>query len=102
MASRLELHEELCELLGTRNVYFQPPESQKLQYDCIVYKLNDISNDFANNKTYYYKKRYEVILITRNADNLMVDAIIKHFPYCIFNRSFITDNLYHHIFYLYY
>ena len=102
MASRLELHNELKTLLGSENVYFQPPESFKMQYDCIVYKLNDISNDFANNKTYFYHKRYEVTLITKKADNDKVDAIIQHFPYCIFNRSFVNDNLYHHIFYIYY
>lgn len=102
MASRLELHSELCDVLGSENVYFQPPESLKIQYDCIVYKLNDISNDFANNKTYYYHKRYEVMLISKNPDTDIVDAIIQHFPYCVYNRMFISDNLYHHIFYIYY
>lgn len=102
MASRLELHSELCEVLGSENVYFQPPESLKMKYDAIVYKLNDISNDYANNNTYYYHKRYEVMLITKIADNETVDDIIKHFHYCVYNRMFISDNLYHHIFYIYY
>ena len=102
MASRLELHSELIDILGSNNVYFQPPESFKMKYDCIVYKLNDISNDFANNNTYFYHKRYEVMLITKKADNDIVDDIIKHFHYCVYNRMFINDNLYHHIFYIYY
>lgn len=102
MASRLELHNELKTILGSENVYFQPPESFKMLYDCIVYKLDDISNEFANNNTYFYHKRYEVTLITKQADNDKVDAIIKHFPYCVFNRSFVNDNLYHHIYYIYY
>lgn len=102
MASRLELHEELCTLLGTENVYFQPPESEKIKYDAIVYRLDDISSRQANNKNYMNHKRYELSLITRKADNDMVNDILHHFQYCIFNRSFITDNLYHHVFYIYY
>ena len=38
MASRHELHDELKELLGTNRCYFQPPESIKLEYPCIIYK----------------------------------------------------------------
>jgi hypothetical protein len=40
MASRLELHEELCAVLGSRNVYFMTPESVKMNYDAIRYALN--------------------------------------------------------------
>ena len=102
MASRLELHEELCGLLGTRNVYFQPPESKKMVYDCIVYFISDIASRFANNKHYTDKKRYELKLITRNPDNDLVDSILDHFMYVQFDRQFVTDNLYHYVFVLYY
>lgn len=37
MANRLNLHEEFATLLGSNNVYFQPPESVKLNYPCIKY-----------------------------------------------------------------
>ena len=37
MDRRLQLHEELCSVLGSRNVYFQPPETIKLTYPCIIY-----------------------------------------------------------------
>ena len=39
---RLELHEILCTILGSRNVYFQPPESIKMNYPAIVYGLDDM------------------------------------------------------------
>ena len=32
MDRRLKLHEELCDILGSRNVYFQPPETVKMKY----------------------------------------------------------------------
>lgn len=102
MASRLELHEELKTLLGTDNVYFQPPESEKIGYDAIVYNLTDITSRHANNRNYTNSKRYEVILITKKADNDLVDAILNHFPYAIYNRSYTVDYLYHHSFYIYY
>lgn len=102
MASRLELHEELCTLLGTRNVYFQPPESKKIEYDCFVYFLNDIESEYANNKHYTDKKRYEIKLITRDPDNVLVDELLLNFKYIQFERSFAKDNLYHFVFYLYY
>jgi len=32
---RIQLHEILCDVLGTRNVYFQPPESVDMNYPAI-------------------------------------------------------------------
>lgn len=37
MASRLDLQTFLEELLESKNVYFQPPESVKMKYPAIVY-----------------------------------------------------------------
>ena len=42
MKTRYELHEFLCEILGSRNVYFQPPESVKMKYPAIVYERTEI------------------------------------------------------------
>ena len=55
MASRLELHEELCEVLGSRNAYFQTPENVKMEYKptgAIRYKLGGKNLKRANNKIY--------------------------------------------------
>ena len=41
MKTRYELHEFLCEILGSRNVYFQPPESVKMKYPAIVYERTE-------------------------------------------------------------
>ena len=37
MANRLDLQALLEDLLGSRNVYYQPPESVKMNYPAIVY-----------------------------------------------------------------
>ena len=53
---RLELHELLCGLLGSRHVYFQPPESVKMRYPAIVYNLDYIENKHADDGVYLSKK----------------------------------------------
>ena len=102
MDRRLNLQTELEELLGSKHVYFQPPESEKIEYDAIIYNLTDITSRHANNKNYTNNKRYEVKLITRKADNDKINSILDHFPYAIYNRFYVADNLYHHDFYIYY
>lgn len=42
MGTRLELQNKLEELLGSRHVYFQPPESVKMEYPAIKYSMTGI------------------------------------------------------------
>ena len=69
MSSRLDLHEELCKILGSRNVYYNPPESAKMKYPAIVYSLNDYGNVIANNEVYIQFPGYSVTLIDKNPDS---------------------------------
>lgn len=101
MASRLELHEVLCKILGSRNVYFQPPASVKMQYPAIVYERSDIENVFANNNPYLQSLVYEVTVIDKNPDSEIVTEISK-LPMCRFDRHFAVDNLNHDVFTLYF
>lgn len=100
MANRLELHEIFCDILGSRCVYFQPPESVKMQYPAIVYSRQDIEKDFANNSTYIQSPSYKVVLIDKNPDSVYIDKILK-LPYCRFDRHYTSDNLNHDVFTLY-
>lgn len=102
MASRLELHEKFCNILGNRNVYFNPPESVKMNYPCIRYKLGDIDLAKANNANYLIAKQYEVTVIDYDPDTTIYDEIIRHFPKCRFDRMYVASNLYHYVFTLYY
>lgn len=102
MAKRLTLHEELCELLGSRNVYFQPPESVKMQYDAIRYELGGKDLKRANNGIYMNTNQYDCVFITRNPDTTIPDAILSHFEMCSFGRPYTADNLNHYPFTLYY
>lgn len=102
MASRLDLHEELCTILGSRNVYFQPPEKQLMRYPCIRYSLAGIDQKFADDKTYNRTNRYEITVLETQSDSVIHEAIMDHFEMCSFDRSYVADNLYHKVLILYY
>lgn len=102
MASRLELHEELCTILGSRNVYFQAPSSVKMQYDAIRYELSDKDIKRANDKIYQKTNQYSGVVITRDPDTTIPDEILSHFEMCSFGRPYTSDNLNHYPFTLYY
>lgn len=101
MASRLKLQTMLEELLGSRNVYFRPPESIKMKYPAIRYSLSDIQNTHANNLSYKRDNAYEIILIDEDPDSVLADKILQ-LPKCRFTRAYVADNLNHFIFTLYY
>lgn len=101
MASRLELHEIFCEILGTRNVYFQPPENKKLEIPCIVYSLSSLKISKANNETYLTDSKYTVNYISRDCDNDIRTLFLK-LPYTSFNRRYVKDNLYYDVYDIYY
>lgn len=103
MASRLQLDQELKEFMGeTGHVYFQPPPSYQLKYDCIIYELSNGKTDFASNMPYNFTKRYSLTLITRDPDTPLVRQLAMRFPTIVFDRPYTKDNLYHYVFSLYY
>lgn len=102
MGSRLKLHEELCEVLGSRNVYFHAPESLKMQYDAIRYSLSDKDLKRANDGVYLSTNQYEGIVITYDPDSDLPDRLIKHFQMFNFGKPYVADNLCHFPFTLYY
>lgn len=101
MSSRLDLHEDLCGILGSKNVYFQPPPSVRMQYPAIVYSLDSFKFDHANNSKYRRFKRYKLTYIDADPDNEMVEKLLTELPFCSFDRHFKSDNLNHYIFTIY-
>ena len=101
MASRLGLQSKLEELLGSRNVYYQPPENLKMNYPAIVYSKTIPDIKRANDKIYLQKNCYEIIVISKSPDNPVIDKLIG-LPYCSYDRNYISDNLHHDVFTLYY
>lgn len=101
MSRRLELQSLLEEILGSRNVYYQPPASIKMKYPAIVYSRYDIENFHADNTVYAQKVAYLVIVIDKNPDSEYVNKI-SMLPLCSYDRHYVSDNLNHDAFTLYF
>lgn len=102
MANRLDLQAAFEEILGSRNVYFQPPESVKMQYDAIRYELSGKDAKRANDRVYRSTNQYSGVVITRDPDTTIPDVILSHFEMCSLGRPYTADNLNHYPFTLYF
>lgn len=103
---RLELHEKLIELNGTKGekesrVYFQPPSSVSMKYRCIRYSKSGVRQFRANDGNYRMVDEYELTVIDPNPDSELPAAIMLAFPMCSFDRMYTANNLNHFVLKLY-
>lgn len=101
MGNRVELQSLLEEVLGSRNVYFQPPSNIHMNYPAIVYARSRIANDHANDDVYRQSLSYELTVIDANPDSEIVFKI-SQLPMCRHDRHFASDNLNHDVFTIYF
>ena len=97
MARRLELQRALESILGSKNVYFQPPSTLVMKYPCIVYRLQNIQKIFADDAHYLHRKQYMVTLITKDPVSPTIDALMT-FDKMVFDRHYSADNLNHYVY----
>ena len=100
MATRLDLQNKLEEFNGNRNVYYDPPENLKMEYDAIRYSKKKPSSIYANDAKYKLMNCYEIIVISRKSDSPVVGKLMA-LPYCSYDRDYEADNLYHDVLTLY-
>lgn len=100
--SRLNLHEELCTILGSRNVYYNPPESVKMNYPCFRYTKAKPNTKRADNKRYAIFDHYIVTIISKDPDNDFAELIADHFDYVEYDSHYNSDNLSHDVVSIYY
>lgn len=100
MADRLDLQSIFEELLGSKNVYYNPPENLKMNYPCIRYTEKSISSTYANDKKYSMKDCYEVVVIAKKSNKPLKHDILA-LPYCSFDRCYKSDGLDHDVFTIY-
>lgn len=101
MADRLELQSLLEELLGSRNVYYMPPEGLKMQYDAIRYAKQNIRKDYADDVAYSMRDMYELTVIAKLPDHPVIKKLLA-LPYCSYSRHYIAENLNHDVLTIYY
>lgn len=95
--NRIELHNLLVDILGSKNVYFQPPENLKLEYPCIIYERSNIENMEANNNVYLQNYTYRIVVIYKDPDSNIPKDLSKQVR-CKFVRHYATNGLNHDIF----
>lgn len=101
MARRLDLQELLKGILGTDNVYFQPPPSVQMEYPAIVYHRDYKVAEYADDIPYNHRTRYLVMVIDRDPDSGIPDKLAA-LPLCVYDRFYTADNLNHDVYKLFF
>lgn len=102
MNKRVELHGKLKKLIGSSNVYFQPPESVKLSYPCVIYSIGEGNAMHADSVLYNYVNSYELLFIFKSPNVNIIEQVLTTLPMCKMTRAYVTDNLNHYAFRVYY
>ena len=92
---REQLQVALTQVLGSTNVYFQPPETMKLKYPCIIYYKTSYPLRFANNKVYKAKQCYTLTVVDKDPDSEIAYNIVDNFQYCKIDSYYRSENLNH-------
>lgn len=101
MTDRIELQHLLENALGSRNVYFQPPENLKMSFPAIVYNREKIIEKHANNLMYGNDYRYKIILIDKDPESEAIEKILT-IPKTSHANTYVSENMNHDVFYTYY
>lgn len=101
MERRVELQEKLENILGSSEVYFQPPESIRMSYPAIRYNFSTINHLHANNKKYIRNTSYQITLIDEDPESEFINPILD-MPNCRFDRSYPSNGLNHFVFTIFY
>lgn len=96
MTNRLTLHEQLVEILGSNNVYYNPPETLKMNFPCIVYNLDFIEPTHADNIKYMDYTTYKITVVSKSVDHPAIRAILK-LPMTRFSTRYTTNGFYHDV-----
>lgn len=96
MKTRLTLHQTLIDILGSSNVYYNPPETIKMQFPCIVYSLDYIEPIHANNQPYIDWTTYKIIVVSKIPDHPATRQIMQ-LPMTRFSTRYVRDGLYHDV-----
>lgn len=102
MNRRLELQNKLETILGSKEVYFQPPASVKLSYPCVVYSIGNGDAKYADDRLYRYIHNYTVTFIYKNPNIDIIEKVLTEFEMCSVSTCYCSDNLNHYVFSIYY
>ena len=94
--TRLTLHQTLVDLLGSNNVYYNPPETQKMSFPCITYTLANISDIKADNLKYIDYKTYKITVVSKKPDHPVIKKILN-LEMTRFSAQYTKNGYYHDV-----
>lgn len=103
LRTRLDLQDYLKEVLGSDDVYYEPPDGARLSYPCICYQLGRMSSRAANNRPDYLEwDSYTVMYIVQEAlDTRDEDSTLEKLRASegfVFDRTYVLEKLHHYVF----
>lgn len=98
MRSRVDLHNRLVTILGSNQVYFQPPTNVQMKYPAIVYELEGDFSRRADNKRYTVYDKYTITHIYKDLKYDKREQILDAFLFVEFDRRLIADGLYQDVY----
>lgn len=98
---RLLLQKALEDILGSANVYYQPPANLRIIYPCIIYRKSKIHTIKADNRFYGRANEYTITYVSRTVDDDVILKILE-LEMCTHDRRYTSDNLYHDVFTVYF
>ncbi len=94
--TRLTLHQTLIDILGTNHVYYNPPESQKMEFPCIVYNRTSINDTKADNLKYIDYTTYKITVLSKKPDHPAIKKILE-LPMTRFTSQYVKNSFYHDV-----
>lgn len=95
-----EIQTKLEELLGSENVYFQPPENIKIKYPAIIYKIARQNKKLANDAVYGIVPVYEMKVVDYVPDSWITAKLLED-PKCSFVAGYCNSNLHYDVLNIY-
>lgn len=106
MATRMDLQLKLEEILGSSEVYFQPAGSPGkiagAHYPAIFYSHDKYDTSKADNTSYLIHKRYALIFVYKEPEQEEIIRKLLELPMCSHRQHYISGNLNHDVFGLYF
>ena len=98
---RMALRERILAATEIPNLYYQPPESVKLSYPCIIYSLGGVETAHANNCPYWTALKFDLLLIDKDPSSVYAGRLFDGLCGCKLTRAYTADNLNHWAFSIY-
>lgn len=94
-AKRLEMQAIFEEVLGSSEVYFQPPETLKMSYPSIRYVRASARTFKSDDALYHFRQGYTVTLIEYDPDSDLAKRLLDIFKFARIDSYYRSDGLNH-------